>query len=92
MFKKIFEVVLCKRKLDRMNLSKANMPGLSTHMCRLRSLGTAAMSKSISDSSNEQKHQCLLGAEEAEMGKEVRLQKGQEEPFGATGHIHQVDL
>lgn len=41
---------------------------------------------------NEQKHRCLFGAEEAEMGKEVRLQKGQEEPFGTSGHIHRADL
>jgi len=41
---------------------------------------------------NEQQHQCLLGAEEAEMGKEVRLPNGQEESSGATGHIHRVDL
>ena len=41
---------------------------------------------------NEQKHRCLFGAEEAEMGKEVRLQKGQEQSFGTNGHIHRVGL
>ena len=41
---------------------------------------------------NEQQQQCLLGAEEAEMGKEVRLQNRQEESSGATRYIHQVDL
>lgn len=34
---------------------------------------------------NEQQQQCLLGAEEAEMGKEVRLQNRQEESSGALG-------